>query len=51
MNDLKSGQIELTEKILTDTANLPVIPKFQKDIDPVYKKPRPRLKRPLSSYL
>jgi len=50
-NDLNPGQIELTEKIFTDTANLPVIPESAKDIDPVHIKPRPRLKRPLSSYL
>jgi len=42
-NHIKPGQIELTEAISTDKSNLPVIPESQKDIDPIFKKPRLRI--------
>jgi hypothetical protein len=50
-NDLKPGQIELPVAIPTNKANLPVIPEPQKDIDPMFRKPRPRITGTRVTYL
>jgi len=51
VNDLKLGQIELPEVIPTNKANLRVIPESQKDIDPMFRKPRPRITGTRVTYL
>jgi hypothetical protein len=42
-NDLNTSQIELPETISTNKSGLPVIPESQKDIDPMFRKPRQRI--------
>jgi hypothetical protein len=43
LNDPKSAQTELPGPIATGKIELRAIPEAQKDIDPIFRKPRPRL--------